>query len=108
VLLTDLSDYWYGQFMLIWRPANGRDESIGPGMRNENVRWLRESLSIIDKEYQPTAEDTDVFDAELGRQLIAFQRKYRLEADGLAGRNTQIIINSLLAGDSTPRLSPTK
>ena len=108
VLLTDLSDYWYGQFMLIWRPANGRDEAIGPGMRNENVRWLRESLAIIDKEYQPTAEDTDVFDAELGRQLIAFQRKYRLEADGLAGRNTQIIINSLLAGDGTPRLSPTK
>ena len=105
VLLTDLADYWFGQFMLVWRPANGRDESIGPGMRNENVRWLRQSLAVLDNEYQPMRENSDIFDAELGRQLVAFQRKHRLEADGLAGRNTQIIINSLLASENTPRLS---
>jgi peptidoglycan hydrolase-like protein with peptidoglycan-binding domain len=34
-----------------------------------------------------------------------FQREHRLDVDGLAGQQTQIIINSLLAVEGTPRLS---
>jgi hypothetical protein len=36
---------------------------------------------------------------------MQFQRDHRLEVDGLAGQQTQIIINSLLAVVGTPRLS---
>ncbi len=100
-----LSDLWFGQFLLIWRPVNGTVEPIGPGMRNENVRWLRQSLASLDSNYQPAAIDSEFFDDELKQQLIAFQRQHRLEADGLAGQKTQIIINSLLAADDTPRLA---
>lgn len=105
VPLDDLNDYWFGQFLLLWRPVNGNDEPIGPGMQNENVRWLRQSLATIDTDYKPAGGNPDVFDAELEQQLIAFQRQHRLEADGLAGQKTIIIINSLLALDGTPRLS---
>ncbi len=100
-----LSEYWFGPYMLIWRPANGNDDPIGPGMRNENVRWLRQSLAAINSDYTPAAGNPDMFDAGLEQQLIEFQRQHRLEADGLAGQKTQIIINSLLALDGTPRLS---
>jgi len=103
--LADLSQYWFGQFMLIWRPANGSDQPIGPGMRSENVRWLRQSLAALDAGYEPSPDDSDLFDNELEQQVIAFQRQHRLEADGLAGQKTQIIINSLLALDDTPRLT---
>ena len=103
--LDDLADYWFGQFLLLWRPANGNDEPIGPGMQNENVRWLRQSLARIDSDFKPVSGNPDVFDAELEQQLIAFQRQHRLEADGLAGQKTIIIINSLLAPDGTPRLT---
>jgi len=103
--LLDLSDYWFGQLMVLWRPANGVDEAIGPGMRSENVRWLRQSLAAIGGVELPPGGDPDLFDAELERQVIAFQRQHRLDADGLAGQKTQIIINSLLARDDRPRLS---
>ena len=74
-------------------------------MQSENVRWLRQSLAEIDSGWQPAAGNTDIFDDELQQRLIAFQRQHRLEADGLAGQKTQIIINSLLASDDTPRLT---
>jgi general secretion pathway protein A len=104
VPVEQLTDYWFGQFLLLWRPPNNNDQPIGPGTRNENVRWLRQSLAEINTAYQP-GSDSDVFDDELQQQLIAFQRQHRLDADGLAGQKTQIIINSMLASDDTPRLT---
>lgn len=103
--IDEVAKAWFGQFMLIWRPPNGVAEAIMPGSRNENVRWLRESLAELDTSYKPAATEADFFDADLEQQLVAFQRLHRLEADGLAGQKTQIIINSLLARDGTPRLS---
>ncbi len=103
--IAAVSKFWFGQFMLIWRPPNGSADAISPGMQNENVRWLRQSLAEINTNYQPQTSAPDYFDTELEQQLIAFQRQNRLDADGLAGQKTQIIINSLLAADGTPKLS---
>jgi general secretion pathway protein A len=105
VAVKDLSDYWFGQYMLIWRPPNGVEEAVGPGMRSETVRWLRQSLAELDGKSVPGSAGSDLYDAELEQQVIAFQREHRLEADGMAGQKTQIIINSLLALDDRPRLS---
>lgn len=105
VRADDLSGYWFGQFALIWRPISGDERAIAPGTRNPKVRWLRQSLASLDDRYRPAPADADFFDEELKQQLIAFQRMNRLEADGLAGQQTQIIINSQLAADDRPRLS---
>ena len=105
VAVKDLSDYWFGQYMLIWRPPTGVEEAVGPGMRSETVRWLRQSLAELDGKSVPGSQDSDLYDAELEQQVIAFQKEHRLEADGMAGQKTQIIINSLLALDDRPRLS---
>jgi general secretion pathway protein A len=106
--IAAVSKFWFGQFMLIWRPPNGSAEAISPGMQNANVRWLRQSLAQIDTDYQPQTSAPDYFDTELEQQLITFQRQNRLDADGLAGQKTQIIINSLLALDGTPTLSASR
>ena len=74
-------------------------------MRNSNVVWLRESLAAIDERYRAEPFDSNVYDQELQRQVREFQRDHRLDIDGLAGQQTQIIINSLLEPDSTPRLT---
>jgi general secretion pathway protein A len=105
VAVDVLAEYWFGQFLLIWRPVNGSDEPIGPGMQNENVRWLRQSLAELNPGYSSTSETPDFFDEDLKQQLMSFQRGHRLEADGLAGQKTQIIINTLLAANDAPRLS---
>lgn len=103
--VDEVADLWFGQFLLIWRPPGGTPVAISPGMQNENVRWLRQSLATLDSNYQPQPADSDFFDDGLQQQVMTFQRQHRLEADGLAGQKTQIIINSLLAVDGTPRLS---
>jgi general secretion pathway protein A len=107
VPLAVLSEFWFGPYLVVWRPANGDDRPIGPGTQSENVRWLRESLAAINEDYTPEAGGGDIFDAELERQVIEFQRQHRLEADGLVGQKTQIIINTLLAQNDAPRLSST-
>ena len=103
--VDQLTKYWFGQFLLVWRPPNNSYEAIGPGMKNENVRWLRKSLAEIDPSYLASNSDSDFFDDELQQRLSAFQRQHRLKTDGIAGQITQIIINSILAGDDTPRLT---
>ena len=106
--IEEISTLWFGEYLLIWRPPNGQAKAIKPGTRDENVRWLRQSLAAINTDYDPdasTAADADYFDKELEERLKDFQRQHRLKVDGLAGQQTQIIINSSLALDGVPRLA---
>jgi general secretion pathway protein A len=66
---------------------------------------LRQSLAALSGGENSATDNSDLFDAELEQQLKEFQRRHRLQVDGLAGQQTQILINSLLADDSTPRLA---
>ena len=100
-----VAEMWFGDYQLIWQPPNGVSVSLQPGMQDPNVIWLRESLAAIDSQYRAEPFDSDVYDAGLEQQVRAFQRDQRLDVDGLAGRQTQIIINSLLEADNTPRLT---
>jgi general secretion pathway protein A len=103
--MNQVSDMWFGQYTLLWQPPNGSSLALGPGSRGLNVLWLRQSLAEIDSSYQTTAMASDIYDAELQQQVRTFQRDHRLVVDGVAGRQTQIIINTLLAHTGTPRLT---
>ena len=103
--LADVSNMWFGQYMLLWQPPDGISEAIRPGSIGPGVLWLRQSLASIDARYQTAAADSAEFDAELQQKVRLFQRDNRLNVDGLAGTQTQIIVNNLLAPDSTPRLT---
>ena len=78
---------------------------MGPGSRGAGVAWLRNSLASIDSRYASADQQSEIFDDELDGIVRVFQRDHRLVVDGLAGPQTQIIINSLLAADGTPRLN---
>jgi general secretion pathway protein A len=103
--INAISELWFGTYQLLWRPPNGVAISLLPGMRNANVVWLRESLAAIDEQYRAEPIDSNIYDPGLENQVRAFQRDHRLDIDGLAGQQTQIIINTLLEPDSTPRLA---
>jgi len=102
--VESITDAWFGQYLLLWRPAGGQAVSLGPGSRGLNVLWLRESLAAIDGQFATGKPSSDFYDEELAQVVRAFQRANRLDIDGLAGQQTQIIINSMLAVDGTPRL----
>jgi general secretion pathway protein A len=101
--VSAILEFWYGEFMLLWQPPNGASISLLPGSRGPEVVWLRQSLANIDARY--TSSSSDVYDEELANIVRQFQRDYRLHVDGLAGRQTQIIVNSLLGSDGSPRLT---
>lgn len=91
--------------MLLWRPPTGAAVSLGPGSQGPGVSWLRNSLAAIDGRYASSNLQSETFDTELEQIVRTFQQEHRLDVDGLAGQQTQIIINSLLAVEGTPRLS---
>ena len=102
---SEVVNAWFGDFMLLWRPPTDAAVALGPGARGPAVAWLRNSLAAIDQRYASGDADVEVFDAELEDIVRRFQRDHLLDVDGLAGQQTQIIINSLLAVEGTPRLS---
>jgi general secretion pathway protein A len=102
---ADVAEMWYGNYLLIWQPPNGVAVSLAPGIRHANVVWLRTSLAAVDQRYRAEPLGSDMYDQELEQRVRDFQRDQRLDVDGLAGQQTQIIINTLLASDNTPRLS---
>ncbi len=103
--LDVVSDLWFGQYLLIWKPASGVAVDLSPGMQDPAVGWLRQSLASIDERYRAEPLDSELYDRGLADRVREFQREHRLVIDGFAGRQTQIIINSLLASSNTPRLS---
>jgi general secretion pathway protein A len=103
--VAEIMRSWFGDFMLLWRPPTGTPVSLGQGSQGPAVAWLRNSLAAIDNRYATSNPQSEIFDAELGQIVRMFQRDHRLDVDGLAGQQTQIVINSLLAVEGTPRLS---
>jgi general secretion pathway protein A len=102
-----VADLWFGNYLLLWRPPNGVAVSLVPGVRHANVVWLRASLAAIDPRYRAEPLSSDIYDQDLARRVREFQRDQRLDVDGLAGQQTQILINTLLAADDAPRLTAT-
>ena len=101
--IGELSRYWFGDFVMLWRPGTNPVKPLSPGMRGADVRWLRESLQRL-QGMRSDGPVGDVFDAELTRLVRDFQRQHRLTVDGIAGLQTQIALASAIAGPDAPLL----
>ncbi len=103
VELLELSRYWFGDFVLLWRPRTHHIKPLSLGMRGEAVRELREHLERL-RGTKASPPDSDLFDAELGELVRDFQRSHRLTVDGVAGLQTLVVLNSATAEPHTPVL----
>lgn len=102
--VSELSDLWFGQFLLLWRPPGGVPVALTPGSRGAEVVWLRKNLAEVDARYRTDNIDSDEYDINLQSTVRQFQKDHRLDVDGLAGQQTLIVVSSLLAIDGSPRL----
>jgi general secretion pathway protein A len=102
--LGELSHFWLGDFVMLWRPASSPVKALSAGMRGAEVRWLRQSLQRLHG-VAADAPVSDVFDAELTGWVRDFQRQHQLAVDGIAGVRTQIALASAVGGPDTPLLS---
>ncbi len=68
-------------------------EHLARGSRNPQVALLRERLRLLGHHAAADPDDPERFDDELRRSLIAFQRRFGLSADGVAGPSTIAALN---------------
>jgi general secretion pathway protein A len=101
--IGELSRYWFGDFVMLWRPATQNVKPLSVGMRGSEVRWLRQALQQVSGG-PADAPSSDVFDADLSRQVMDFQRRNQLSVDGIAGVQTQIVLASAISGPDAPLL----
>ena len=101
--LAELSYYWYGDHLLLWRPGNAPARDLTPGVDDAGVRWLRETLARLAGE--PAAVELSThYDAALEQRVRAYQRSHQLTVDGIVGARTQIAMLADLGLPDTPSL----
>jgi general secretion pathway protein A len=105
VPLAELSRDWFGEFTVVWKPKTLHARQLSVGMRGDEVRWLRRSLNALHGAASDPALD-DVYDQELAIAVQNFQREHRLNVDGVAGLQTQVVLDTALAEPGSPLLSP--
>ena len=103
VPLEEVSRDWFGDFTVVWKPKTSRTRLLSLGMHGEEVRWLRRSLNALHGAAADPAR-ADVFDQELAIEVQNFQREHRLTIDGIAGLQTQVVLDTVLAEPSSPLL----
>ncbi len=91
--LGEVDRYWYGQFLLLWRPPLAKQRVLRRGMRDPSVVWLRNVLAQYNGKPSGSGKN-DLFDKDLEAQVKAFQRDHQLAADGIVGSLTLIQLNT--------------
>ena len=103
VSIAGMSRYWFGDFLLLWRPPLAVAKALAPGMRGADVRWLRENLRVA--QGLPAAPaGSDFYDDDLARLVQDFQRQHRLNIDGVAGVQTQIVLDTVVNATGSPTI----
>src|ERR1022692_1023563 len=103
VPLDDVSRSWFGDFTVVWKPKMRRPRQLSVGMSGDEVRWLRRSLNALHGVPADPAAG-DLFDQDLAVAVENFQREHRLNVDGIAGIQTQMVLETALADPDSPLL----
>jgi general secretion pathway protein A len=93
--IADLEKQWFGSYTLLWQPPPGYSHPITPEGNGPEITWLK--TAVLKATGQPAA------DADPGRLVTAYQRAEGLMADGIAGPETIIHLNSSI-GHNGPTL----
>jgi general secretion pathway protein A len=96
--LTELAQYWKGDFETLWRAPAGYREGVLPGDGGALDRWLVQRLPA-DRSPIPGASAS----AALQARVATFQLARGLAPDGLAGPLTLMQLNRI-SGVTEPRL----
>jgi general secretion pathway protein A len=103
ISIASLSRIWFGDYLILWRPQVATPRALSAGMQGAGVRWLRESLNTAHGRAKD-GNSSDIYDEELVRMVEDFQRQHRLNVDGIAGVQTQIVLDTINNSTGAPLL----
>ena len=101
---VQVGKYWAGDYVLLVQAPPGGRMDLKTGDRDQDVIWLREQFATAMGVEIPV-RDPLLFDYQLQKQVLNFQRVNGLLADGIVGRNTLIRLNSVIDRKGVPRLT---
>ena len=101
VPIDELLQQWDGEGWVIWNDFEAIRPILAFGEQGTSVSWLQEAL--LDLGYFDGAP-SGLFDVRTVEGVQAFQRQHGLEADGMAGPRTRMVLYQLLDRYEVPRL----
>lgn len=95
--------YWLGEYLLLWKPP-GRQSQLTLGDRGPEVANIKKQLMAVNNDIAAeTLVVSSRYDAAFQQEVKAFQQQHALTPDGIAGKDTLILLNTL-AGNPPPPL----
>lgn len=104
VALNDIALSWSGRYTILWEPPPGYHGSIRPGNRGEDVTWLAQQMALISGKTE-MINQTDLFDESFVQKIKLFQFKNGLVPDGIAGKETLIMVKTMAGNNQLPMLT---
>ena len=104
IALADLEQHWRGDFQLLWKPPQLDTRNLSLNMQGEPIGVLRNRLRQWAGLLRKPAPN-EVFDTSLETLVKQFQLRNGLVADGVAGIQTQAVLDAALAAVNSPLLS---
>jgi general secretion pathway protein A len=101
--LAELSYYWFGDHLLLWRPGDAPGRDLAPGADDPGVHWLRATLAQLEGRTE-TQDASTTYDDALEQRVRAYQRAHQLTVDGIVGARTQVAMLAELKLPNTPSL----
>ena len=98
--LIEIEQFWDGAFVALWRTPGLTSADLRPGMTSRDVAWLRQQLAS-----GGSAERTTMYDDDLKRRVVAFQRANGLTPDGIVGDETLVRLTAMATDARMPSLS---
>ncbi len=92
-----LLSLWNQRYLMLWQAPPGYSRPMSFGDRGDDVNWLAHRMAFVFSD--DTLKDNRVFDEYMQDLLIDFQTRHGLKADGIAGMNTLIQLNSSTTKD---------
>lgn len=91
---------WGGEHTILWRRPLAYVDTLKPGYKGTMLPWLSEKLARVNN---AAVREVKVYDRAVSRMVRKVQRECGLLVDGLMGRETLIMLNSLT--EDVPLLS---
>jgi general secretion pathway protein A len=103
---AEVGEYWFGSFILLWKPPPFSARLLAKGSTGPEVIWLREQLNRAEG-LPGESEEMSLsprFDEILRKRVMNFQLTRGLKSDGLVGEQTLIQLNTVIGDPSVPVL----
>jgi len=101
--IAELSRYWFGDYLLLWHPVVPAVSDLRPGTHGPAVRQL--GLQLLRWSGATGIPLGASYDTALTQLVEEFQRAHHLNVDGIAGIETQLVLDAAVAAPDTPLLS---